>query len=47
MGDRGSAYRSLVERPEEKIPLGRQTRRWDDDITMDLQEVETRRHVLG
>jgi hypothetical protein len=47
MGDRGSAYRFLVERSEEKIPLGRPTRRWDDDIIMDLKEVETRRHGLG
>jgi len=26
-------------RPERKSPLGRLTRRWVDDITVDLQEV--------
>ena len=25
--------------PKEKTPLGRPRRRWDDNITMDLQEV--------
>jgi len=39
MGERGAAYRCLVGRPEGKSPLGRPTRRWDDDITVDLQEV--------
>jgi hypothetical protein len=39
MGDRGGAYRALVGRPEGKSPLGRPARRWDDDITVDLQEV--------
>ena len=32
----------LVGKPEEKRPLGRPRRRWEDNITMDLQEV-----VLG
>ena len=26
-------------KPEEKSPLGRPSRRWDDNIKMDLQEV--------
>ena len=26
-------------KPEEKRPLGRPRRRWEDNITMDLQEV--------
>jgi hypothetical protein len=39
MGDRRSAYRVLVERPEGKRPLGRPCRRWENDIKMDLQEV--------
>ena len=32
-------YRVLVEKPEGKRPLGRHRRRWEDIITMDLQEV--------
>jgi hypothetical protein len=28
-----------VGKPEEKKPLGRPRRRWEDNITMDLQEV--------
>jgi hypothetical protein len=30
---------TLVGRPEEKRPLGRPRRRWEDNIKMDLQEV--------
>jgi hypothetical protein len=29
----------LVGKPEEKRPLGRLRRRWEDNIKMDLQEV--------
>jgi hypothetical protein len=36
-GDRG-VYRVLVGKPEEKRPLGKPRRRWED-IRMDLQEV--------
>jgi hypothetical protein len=32
-------YRVLVGKPEGKRPLGRPTRRWEDNIKMDLQEV--------
>ena len=32
-------YRVLVGKPEEKRSLGRHRRRWEDNITMDLQEV--------
>ena len=39
MGDRRGVYRVLVEKPEGKRPLGRPTRRWEDNIKMDLQEV--------
>ena len=35
--DRG-VHRVLVGKPEGKRPLGRQRRRWDDNIKMDLQE---------
>jgi len=37
-GERG-VYRVLVEKPEERRPLGRPRRRWVDNIRMDLQEV--------
>ena len=39
MGEERGAYRVLVEKPEEKRPLGRSRRRWVDNIRMDLQEV--------
>ena len=32
-------HRFLVGKPEGKRPLGRPRRRWEDNITMDLQEV--------
>jgi len=32
-------YRVLVEKPENKRRLGRPTRRWEDNIKMDIQEV--------
>jgi len=39
MGERRSAYRFLVGKPERKRPLGRLKGRWEDNIKMDLQEV--------
>jgi len=39
MGDGRGVYRVLVEKPERKRPLGRQRRRWEDNIKMDLQEM--------
>ena len=39
MGDRRGVYTVLVEKPEGRRPLGRPTRRWEDNIKMDLQEV--------
>jgi hypothetical protein len=33
------AYKILVGRPEGRRPLGRPRRRWQDNITMDLQDV--------
>jgi hypothetical protein len=39
MGDDRDVYRLLVGKPEEKRPLGRPRRRWEDNINMDLQEV--------
>jgi hypothetical protein len=32
-------YRVLVGRPEEKRPLGRPRRRWEDSIKIDLREI--------
>ena len=32
-------HRVLVGKPEGKRPLGRPSRRWEDNIKMDLQEV--------
>ena len=39
MGEESGAYRVLVGIPEGKSPLWRPTRRWVDNIRMDLQEV--------
>ena len=39
MGERRGVYRLLVGKPEDKRPLGRPRRRWEDNIKMDLQEV--------
>jgi hypothetical protein len=37
MGEGRGAYRILVERPEERRPLGRPRRRWEDNIKINLQ----------
>ena len=39
MGEGRGVYSVLVGKPEGKRPLGRPTRRCEDDIKMDLQEV--------
>jgi hypothetical protein len=39
MGEGRVVYRVLVGKPEEKRPLGRPRRRWEDNIKRDLQEV--------
>jgi len=39
--------RVLVGKPEEKRPLGRPRRRWEENIQMDLQEVRCGGHGLG
>ncbi|KAJ4446835.1 hypothetical protein ANN_13533 [Periplaneta americana] len=39
MSESRNAYIVLVGRPEEKRPLGRPRRRWEDNIKMDLREV--------
>jgi hypothetical protein len=42
MGEGRDVYRVLVEKPEERRPLGRPKRRWEDNIRMDLLEVGCR-----
>ena len=39
MGEGRGVYRVLLGKPEEKRPLGRPRRRWEDNIKKDLQEV--------
>jgi hypothetical protein len=39
MGERRGVYSVLVGKPQEKSPLGRPRRRWEDNIKKDLQEV--------
>ena len=39
MGEGRGVYRVLVEKSQEKRPLGRIRRRWEDNIKMDLPEV--------
>jgi hypothetical protein len=39
VGEERGTYRILVGRPEGRRPLGRPSRRWEDIIKMDLQEV--------
>jgi hypothetical protein len=39
MGEQKNAYRILVGKPEEKIPLGRPRCRCVDNIKMDLREI--------
>ena len=38
---RGDVYRVLVRKPEGKRPLVRPRRRWEDNIKIDLQEMES------
>jgi hypothetical protein len=39
MGEMRSMYKSLVQKPEGKRPLGRHMCRWEDNISMDLREI--------
>jgi hypothetical protein len=39
MGEGRGVQRVLVGKPEGKRPLGKPSRRWEDNIKMDLQEV--------
>jgi hypothetical protein len=38
-GERRGVYRVLLGKPEGKRTLGRPRRNWEDNITMDLQEL--------
>jgi hypothetical protein len=40
MGEKRTAYRTLVGKPEGKRPLGRPRRRWVDNIKMVLRHIE-------
>ena len=42
MSERIGVYRDLVGKPEGKRPLGRPSRRWEDNIKKDFQEVRWR-----
>jgi hypothetical protein len=39
MGEKRTAYRILLGKPEGRRPLGRPRRRWVDNIEMDLREI--------
>jgi hypothetical protein len=39
MGEERKLYKVLVGKPEEKRPLGKPRRRWEDEIRMDLREI--------
>jgi hypothetical protein len=39
MGEERGVHRVLMGKPEGKRPMGRPRCRWEDNITMDLQEV--------
>jgi hypothetical protein len=39
MGKKRDVYRVLLGNPEGKRPFGRPRRRWEDNITMDFQEL--------
>jgi hypothetical protein len=47
MGEGRGVYRVLVGRPEGKRPLGKPTRRWEDNIKMDLRNRWGELHSAG
>ena len=47
MGVRRDVYKVLVGKPDGKRPLGRPRRRWEGNITMDLQKVGLREMIVS
>jgi hypothetical protein len=47
MGEERKVYKVLVGKLEEKRPLGRSRRRWEDGIKMDLREIGWRGGWIG
>ena len=43
MEEGSSVFKIFTGNPTEKIPLGRPTRRWEDNIRMDLEEISIKR----
>jgi hypothetical protein len=39
MGEERNVYKDLVGKPEGKRPLGRQSRRWENGIRINLREI--------
>jgi len=39
LGENQNAYRHLMGKPESNTQLGRPSRRWNDNIKMDLEEI--------
>jgi hypothetical protein len=39
-GEKRSAYRILVGKPERRKQLGRSRRKWEDNVKMDFREIE-------
>jgi hypothetical protein len=46
MGAKRNAYRILAGKPEEKRPIARPRRRWEDNIRMDLKKDRMRWYGL-
>jgi hypothetical protein len=40
MGEERKVYKVLVGKPKGKRPFGRQRRKWEDGIRMDLREID-------
>jgi hypothetical protein len=45
MRERRGSYRVLVGKPEERNPLGKPRRKWEDNIKMDFREVRGGRRL--
>jgi hypothetical protein len=47
MGETINAYKIVVEKPQEKKPLGTLRRRWEDNIKIDLMKLGWERVETG